>query len=60
MIEQLGHLGGHKSLKRRMNNQTVLHSNNLCCLSTEFQNLLKQQVKQPRGHYHKVKNEKTW
>ena len=34
MIEQLGHIGGHKSLKLRMNNQN-LHSNILCYLSTE-------------------------
>ena len=50
-------VAGHKSLKLRMINQTVLESNILCYLNTEFQNTLKQLVKQLMGHNHKIKND---
>ena len=40
-----------------MINQTVLQINFLGYLNTEFQNPLKQLLKQPMGHNHKIKND---
>ena len=36
------YVAGHKPLKPRTNNRTILHRDILCYFSTEFQNVLKQ------------------